>query len=634
MKKNYLTLVVLCFFVYTSNSQTIVSTDPENRKAVVEELTGIHCWACPDGHRILNDAKAAYPGQVFAIKAHSGGFAWDCTTTGGYNFNTQWNNGEYETLMQNAGAYPAASVNRQVFDGFPHYVSGGTALSRSGWFAAVENVLSQPAYVNIAVSASILDSNLEILVEAYYTDNSPATTNYLHVAILQDETNGPQFSASLNPDYVVSYEINPTYGHAAETEELEYRHMDRLVDLVNGFSGEQINNTAAGSFVSRSITYELPEYYNDVAVNTNEIKVVAFITETDQNIINGAGSIATTQQNDILVSNIGLDDPVVPGVSELGLVVTNNGANDASNFSISYQINDGEIITEYFNGTLASGNESYFTFSNQPDFSNYEGEVNITISVEMDGDDDTSNDSISELFSIYSYCAPSMDCSYGDGFQLVQIGDINNTSGCEGYGNFMDQSTDIELGSTNDLTITTGYGDQVIKVWIDFNDDLYFSNDEVVVDNYVVAQGSAAGEYTETIPLVIGDNVQLGEHIMRLKSNWQAAVSEDPCETSQYGETEDYTVNIVESLSVSQIDHSLINIHPNPSSGEFNVRVHGEDLDFEVFNIIGQRISFGKLTVGDNSINLTDFEDGLFILKLRGDGGDTRSYKLIKNSKF
>ena len=90
-------------------------------------------------------------------------------------------------------------------------------------------------------------------------------------------------------------------------------------------------------------------------------------------------------------------------------------------------------------------------------------------------------------------------------------------------------------------------------------------------------------------------------------------------------------MNIVESLSVSQIDHSLINIHPNPSSGEFNVRVRGEDLDFEVFNIIGQRILFGKLPVGDNSINLTDFEDGLFVLKLRGDGGETRSYKLIKN---
>ena len=124
MKKNYFTLVLLSIFVYSLNSQTIVSTDPENRKAVVEELTGIHCWACPDGHRILNDAKAASPGQVFAIKSHSGGFAWDCTTTGGYNFNTQWTNGEYETLMQNAGAYPAASVNRQVFDGVPHYVAG------------------------------------------------------------------------------------------------------------------------------------------------------------------------------------------------------------------------------------------------------------------------------------------------------------------------------------------------------------------------------------------------------------------------------------------------------------------------------------------------------------------------------
>ena len=563
MKKIYILTIIFIFCIQFINSQTIVSTSPENRNAVVEELTGIHCWACPDGHRILNDSKELYPNRIFVIKSHSGGFAWDCTTTGGYNFNTQWNNGEYETLMQNGGAYPAASVNRQTFSGLPHYVSGGTALSRGGWAAAIENVLSQSGYVNVAVSAQIIDSNMEILVEAYYTGDSPSSSNYLHVAILQDETHGPQFSASGNPDYIVSYEINSTYGHATETEELEYRHMDRLVDLINGFDGEEINSTSSGSFISRSYTYALPEMYNDVPVDINQLKVVAFIAESNQDIINGSGTKATTEASDILVSSIILDNPVVIGVSDMSVNLTNNGNNDATNFNVSYQIDGGELITEVYEETITSGQGALYTFNTQPDFSSLSGDFDITVSVEMDGDSNVENDTLTESFSIYSYCEPSMDCSYGDGFQLVQIGDINNTSECEGYGNFMSLSTDLELGSTNDLNITTGYGDQVLRVWIDYNDDLYFSTDEIVIDNVVYAQGSAAGTYNVTIPLFIDENAPIGQHIMRLKSNWQGAVSDNPCEPSQYGETEDYMVNIVESLNITELDHSLINLYPN-----------------------------------------------------------------------
>ena len=158
-----------------------------------------------------------------------------------------------------------------------------------------------------------------------------------------------------------------------------------------------------------------------------------------------------------------------------------------------------------------------------------------------------------------------MDCSFNDGFQFVQIGDIENVSGCEGYGNFTDLSTDLELGSTNQLTLTTGYGNQNVKVWIDYNDDLAWSNDELVVDNYVMAVGSAGGSFTESIAISIPADAPVGEHVMRIKSNWNAAVPADSCELTQYGETEDYTVNIVESLSLIEIDDSLIKIYPNLS---------------------------------------------------------------------
>ena len=35
--------------------QTPVSQTAQNRNAVLEELTGIHCGYCPDGHKRAND---------------------------------------------------------------------------------------------------------------------------------------------------------------------------------------------------------------------------------------------------------------------------------------------------------------------------------------------------------------------------------------------------------------------------------------------------------------------------------------------------------------------------------------------------------------------------------------------------
>ena len=44
-----------------SFSQTIVTTNPENKKVILEEYTGIHCTYCPDGHEIAQSLKNQYP---------------------------------------------------------------------------------------------------------------------------------------------------------------------------------------------------------------------------------------------------------------------------------------------------------------------------------------------------------------------------------------------------------------------------------------------------------------------------------------------------------------------------------------------------------------------------------------------
>ena len=87
MLKNFILNLILFFVFSYSYSQTIVSTIAENKNAIVEESTGIHCSYCPDGHAILNQLIEQNPNDIFVIKFHEGGYAWDCDPNGGHDFN-------------------------------------------------------------------------------------------------------------------------------------------------------------------------------------------------------------------------------------------------------------------------------------------------------------------------------------------------------------------------------------------------------------------------------------------------------------------------------------------------------------------------------------------------------------------
>ena len=142
---------------------------------------------------------------------------------------------------------------------------------------------------------------------------------------------------------------------------------------------------------------------------------------------------------------------------------------------------NGETVTETVAGPLAGNSSMSYTFDQTVDLS-IPGTYVITVYTSLDGDADNSNDSSSSEI-VNSNCAPSMNCAVGDGLTLFQLLDIDNPSGCEGYGDFTDQMTNVEQGGTHDVTMTTGYGNQYVRIWIDFNDDYSYTMDELVLDN-------------------------------------------------------------------------------------------------------------------------------------------------------
>jgi len=321
---------------------------------------------------------------------------------------------------------------------------------------------------------------------------------------------------------------------------------------------------------------------------------------------------------------------LLSNAEQVVVAITNYGGATISDFDITYEFN-GETVTETVAGPLAGNSSMSYTFDQTVDLS-IPGTYVITVYTSLDGDADNSNDlSSSEI--VNSNCAPSMNCTVGDGLTLFQLLDIDNPSGCEGYGDFTDQMTNVEQGGTHDVTMTTGYGNQYVRIWIDFNDDYAYTVDELVLDNYIIAQGSGSGTYTETTQINIPTDAPLGEHSMRVKTNWNAGVPDDPCEVTTYGETEDYMVNVVTSLGFSdnELTNSQFKIY-STDNDNFTIKLttdYSDLITFSVYDVNGKILVFNNIEKTNSSNYIYDLDmsyaaAGVYLIKM---GNSTVGYK-------
>lgn len=223
--------------------------------------------------------------------------------------------------------------------------------------------------------------------------------------------------------------------------------------------------------------------------------------------------------------------------------ITNFGLSEQSNFLTSYNVN-GTLVTETVPGPVAMGQTIDYSFNQTADFSVI-GEYLLKSYTIVVDDPNTLNDTTT-VNILKTNCQPESNCAFGFGLYKFKIGTIDNVTSCSpnGYGDFTDLVTDLERNLTHEMEVTTGYGDQYLRVWVDFNDNFVFEADELIVDNVIIAEGQGAGNYTQIVPFSLSDNVNLGEHLLRTKINYNAAVPDDACEGTDSGETEDYKVNI------------------------------------------------------------------------------------------
>lgn len=297
MRKLFTLFILTVCVVFSLRSQVLVSTEPTLKNAILEEFTGIHCQYCPDGHAIAQSIVDNNPGRAYTIAIHQGSYA--NPASGEPDYRTQF--GDAIAGQTGLTGYPSGTVNRHSFTGGP------TALSRGEWTAKCDEIMQEVSPVNIGISSEYEASTREltITVELYYTSNAPTASNFINVALTQDSIYGPQ-----------------TGGGAGNN----YRHMHMLRHLVTGQWGDEVTTTTAGSLVTRTYTYTVPDAYNNIPAIVENMKVVAFVTKDHQEIYTGDQVDAIGGTN-MYIGNFTATEPYIQKSTEGTEVAFNIDAN-------------------------------------------------------------------------------------------------------------------------------------------------------------------------------------------------------------------------------------------------------------------------------------------------------------------
>lgn len=544
--------------------QTIVPTTPQNKKAILEEFTGIYCTFCPDGHLIANQILAENPGNAFVINIHTGGFA-----------NPNGNAPDFRTAFGPALAnqslltgYPAATVNRHVFPN-RGMANGATAMGRNFWKTSANEIIAMPSYLNMAAEMSIDVDTREMIihVEGYYTGNSPQSTNYLNVALLQDNTKGPQTGGGQGNNY---------------------NHNHRLVDLITGQWGEVISTTTEGSFIDKTYTYTLPADYKGVEAKVEDMHIVVFMTETHQEVITGNGAYP---------SLLGLEHDVDAEIVEIAeipvmcgnrfnpeITIQNNGGYALTNLNIQYAVNGQNPQTYNWTGNLTSLRKQTITL---PEAHFNKLEMNELVVTILNNDEVMDNNTMSKQFE---------DAATATSNNLVL------TINTDGNG----PQTRWILKNSSNQTIQQGNG--------------YASNQTHVVD-ITLPDGSDC--YTFRI-LDTGGNG--GATILLKDSN--GVVLNDSDGDYGAGYTTEFKFG---QLGLNEHAASAVNVFPNPSYGVVNVTSDTPIQSINVYDLSGRLIQTqNKLSTNKAQLDLTSFGKGTYVLRIEAGKNVTTKKVIIK----
>jgi len=649
MKKLLLSLI-LGLSTITMFAQIPVSTSPQNRKAILEEFTGIHCGYCPDGHAIAHDILVANPGNAFMIAIHQGSYA--NPAAGEPDFRTAFGDAlEAQTGLQ---GYPAGTVNRHNFGHGQISGGQGTAEDRDQWTADAATIMGQPSCLNVGVSAQIdyVTRILTIHCQVYYTGNSTVATNKLNIALLQN--NIKAYQSNYGP-----------YNTSMITPDGLYKHQHMLRNLFTGQWGIAINNTntASGTMkVDTTFTYTVPANFTSVDVCLAQLEVVAFVTEGNQEVISGGGCLVTPAPaaDASIIGITGLPAGIQCNTNNItpSVKLKNMGTDTLRNAVINYTIDGGTPVTQNWTGNLATGDSVIVAITNPivPTNGAHKLRCFTTLPNGITDYNYVNDDYFGSytIFSTYSavpvnedfslaafppanwivdgsYWLRSTASSFGVGSGSAKMNFFSATAGT--INDLYVYGVDLTTGAAHYLSFDHAYAqysaeNDRLQVQVSTNCGTTWNNlfDKAGTALKTAPANTGSAGFTPTA-------AQWAHHILDLTPyDGQANVMIRFHATSDYGNNL-YVDKVVTGLGFGvneSQNNSKIEVYPNPATDFVNI-VNAINSNIQLYDVLGNLIATDNVTNNNYSLNVANLAKGTYVLKItNGEGTISKKITVLK----
>jgi hypothetical protein len=441
-------------------------------------------------------------------------------------------------------------------------------------------------------------------------------------------------------DYGQTKNINSTIKNIGVDHSLNVSAQITTSDAVGSFTNPSFNfgsvNAGETSAISNgvytlTVDNNLPDQY-PLLVNFEITDNTAIVRNETKTIKVNAPkfTIGTMFVNDSSGNNNGILDPSETAVIQI--TVTNVGHASVNNVM--------SAITTSFSGltfnnattapvTMGINGNQVFTFSVTASSTVSLGSLasldfNITGGIDSQYDNQKTFDLIIGFVPVF--CDAGSDTTTDEFIEEVSFNTINNTS-VQGnsYSDYTSIFTTVVRGESYPISIKNGEhwsGDQM-TCWVDWNYDGDFDdlNELFLID------------YNETTHFGTGiisvpNDAFIGNARMRLRLFYTGEASS--CGNSAYGEVEDYTIVVEQSLNTPSFTASSIDLYPNPNKGSFTLKNNDDapsNLKVEVYNVNGQLIYRNNMSASLFEINL-NVQEGIYLVKV-SDGVKSLVKKMV-----
>jgi GEVED domain/Secretion system C-terminal sorting domain len=192
-------------------------------------------------------------------------------------------------------------------------------------------------------------------------------------------------------------------------------------------------------------------------------------------------------------------------------------------------------------------------------------------------------------------------------------------------------STTLVKGVATPMTVLNGAWCGV-GVWIDYDLNGDFDSTENLYYQY-----TAGDPQTYSFLIMVPNTVPDGSYRMRVIAGWGtdcytvSANGYGACGIYEYGNFNDFTVNITSNVGIKDTEPNSFSLYPNPANTNINLNLSTDDIG-EKYSIVdpsGKIVLTGTITALNSSIDISNLTNGTYLIMIKE--RVNRSFRVIKD---